>query len=361
MNELPEFLRFTRKRKAADSDSSTFLPGATTATTGAPPRKMPVVAFDPATEPAIPDPVAPRTTPTHAGPEVTAIERRRMGFAPLPRNARGETVGRPEYDDTGDRAADLENYRRGLSEQRNPADRDGRVKSALKEAAFRFLNGGGIVGAVTGAIHGAVAPNIGERRQRNREIQRVTDEQAQERAQQDWYTKMQDAQAGTEIKLANAEYLRARPGIEADRNELRVDIAREGFETRKAIAGMQDATKRSEGAANRTIRKSIADQLTGFRKTALYAQIKEKQKDRNLRASEGAKNRASREGIAARAQEGANSRAASAQAGADRRSLSGLRFGLVKLATLADKEKKSLEELVNEIQGLGGEVFDDEQ
>jgi hypothetical protein len=275
MADLPPFLQFKRSRRgdqrAVDPSErgprdsgggQTFLPGAATATNGAPPpapRVNPALGLDPAAaEPPAPAPVGVTEAPAAAAaPAVSPEERRGMGPAPLQRNAKGQAVGKPEYDDTGDRAADLENYRQGLEAQRNPEHKGSRWWTALKEAGLGFITGG-LHGAAVRGIRGVAAPNIEERRDRDREIARVEGEQGRVRTEQGWQAKLAEAQADIEQKKAGAEYTRQRPAIESDRNDLRRDIANEGFETRKAIATMTDTTRRSEGDANRSTRKEIA-------------------------------------------------------------------------------------------------------
>lgn len=377
MADLPSFLNFTRKRRGGiehtgdepvplggrdNSDGPKFLPGATTPTNAAPPptpRVNPALDLDPsaAVVPEAPEAVA---LPMAVGPEVTGEQRRKMGLAPLPVNANGETVGKPQYDDTGNRGADLENYRRGLADQRNPEDRDGRWWTALKEAGRGLLEGG-LMGAAARGLRGAVAPNVNERRQRDREIQRVEGEQAKDFQQQTWQQKLAEAQADIELKNANAEYTRQRPAIEADRNDVRTDIAREGFETRRAIAGMQDATKRSEGDKNRAVKLTAAEMLDKFKRTKLYEDIKRYAADRKSREGIAANAQAGADRRTAAAQAGADRRTAATQAGADRRTLTGMKFKLMNLAIQAEKENKTLEEVINEVQTHGGEVLPDEK
>ena len=116
-----------------------------------------------------------------AGPVVTGAERRALGPLPVMRDDKGESITRPEYDDTGDERTDLTNYERSLQMFRNPKDRDGRGWSTLKRAALGFAQGvgqtgslaGGLGGAITGGVYGAVRPNWNERVERDAEQARV--------------------------------------------------------------------------------------------------------------------------------------------------------------------------------------------
>ena len=229
-NNLPEFLQFTRKPRRTmeartgedlgvagdvsnDSDGGAVLTD--------PKRIAPAVpAFDPALAEA---PAPPASVEPTAKLEVSGAERRTLGPAPLPHNAKGEAVGSPEYDDTGAPAVDLENYRRGLEGQRNPEDRDGRVKSGVKTAARMFLDtlthggsvGAGIRNAVVGGAYGAAVPNANERAGRDREIRRVEREQSRVQANQKAGLEAEGERASTRQKNAQASYYEQRPDIEA--------------------------------------------------------------------------------------------------------------------------------------------------
>jgi hypothetical protein len=261
---LPQFLMFDRRKRGTTKRPT---PGEAPGDTPPAPAPQPAVkAAPPVIDPAAavvepPPPAAVGVTeagvPVPAAPEVTGAQRRAMGPAPLQRNAKGETVGRPQYDDTGDRSADLANYDRQLESERNPKDRDGRWWTTLKEAGRGFLEGG-LMGAAARGLRGAFSPNVNERRDRDRERARVAGEMGKERERQGWQAKLHETQADIDLKNANAEYARKRPEIETERNDLRETIARDGNETRKAIAGMNDATRRSEGDANRSTRKEIS-------------------------------------------------------------------------------------------------------
>lgn len=114
-------------------------------------------------------------------PIVTPAERRGLRPLPVMRNAEGESITRPQYDDTGSEREDLANYGRALQMYRNPADKDGRRWSALKRAALGFVQGvaqtgslaGGLGGAITGGVYGAARPNWNERAERDAEQARV--------------------------------------------------------------------------------------------------------------------------------------------------------------------------------------------
>lgn len=115
---------------------------------------------------------------------------------------------------TGDERGDLGRYENDLEGWRNPADRNGRVKSGLKGAALGFVRGlatgglaGGVGGAATGLAYGVAVPNWDERAARDAEIARVggrinlLDQRAKE-----------EAQTG-EIQ-AQTDWMKARPAIE---------------------------------------------------------------------------------------------------------------------------------------------------
>lgn len=90
-------------------------------------------------------------------------------------------------------------------------DRDGRLKSALKTAGRRFLQGGGIVGAVAGAVEGAVDPATNEREAQQRQ-------RAQDRA-------LAGELLGSEKEHAALELAQQKPGLERDKvqNKRRYD------------------------------------------------------------------------------------------------------------------------------------------
>lgn len=149
------------------------------------------------------------TVPLGSGPVVTPAERRELEALPVMRNAQGESVNRPEYDDTGDERADLAKYQRSLQGFRNPADRDGRGWSSLKRAALGFAQGftqtgllaGGLGGAITGVVYGAARPNWNERAGRDAEMQRV----GQRRSHLFAEDKQQRESAKAAADLRNAE------------------------------------------------------------------------------------------------------------------------------------------------------------
>lgn len=215
---LPSFLQFNRRRRAAPSGTAVE-PEKTVANPAAVPAPVlprPAVVDASAVE-AAPAEASAYTAPgTEAGPTVSGAERRTLGPAPLPTNARSETVGRPVYDDTGDRLTDLANYDRALGEQRNPKDLDG-WWGTLKEAGKGFLQGGLFGAAARGLRDIGSHHNLGERAERDRERARVAGEVQAEQGRQGWAAKLADAQADIDLKNANAEYSRKRPDIEADK------------------------------------------------------------------------------------------------------------------------------------------------
>lgn len=287
---IPPFLQINRRprrtmeRRVGDEFESPYAAAESAPT---PKRLAPAVAV-PETPEAVPPPeAAPVVAPEAV--EVSPAERRRLGPAPLQRNARGETVGRPEYDDTGDRLADLTNYDRQLESERNPKDRDGRWWTTLKETVAGFAEGG-LMGAARRGLRGLAAPNVNERRDRDRERARVHGEMGVEQKNRDWHAKLAETQADIELKKANTEYTRKRPELEAERNDVRADIAREGNETRKAIAGMNDSTRRSEGEANRGLKRELGLASIGQRREASANNLKYREKkdtaDRAQRAAQ---------------------------------------------------------------------------
>jgi hypothetical protein len=318
-------------------------------------------------------------------------------------NAKGETVTRPQFDNTGDREADLENYRQQLGDQRNPKNTNSRWWEALKETGRGFLQGG-VFGAAARGIRAAAVPNVDERAARDREIGRVEGEQGKERERRGWQAKLADAQEQSDLRRAQTEKVKVETAEIPKQNEatragkaqtrilsqLRVagryrrgenplldkqiedvgmsvsDFEKGGkFQwheaggqvyTMDAATGKVDYATSGGAAVQDRSKMPNAEGLTpaqakldAFRKTALYEQIKQREKERT-----------SREGIAAAGRASADERAAAGRASADKRALVGRRFGLMKLSVQAEKEGKTLEELVNEVQGLGGEVFEDE-
>ena len=171
-----------------------------------------------------------------SGPVVQPAERRDLGPAPPARNAKGETISHPEYDDTGDERTDLSNYERSLQMLRNPKDRDGRGWSALKRAALGALQGfaqtgslaGGLGGAISGGVYGAVRPNWNERAERDAEMQRV----GQRRSQLFAEDKQQQESTKAAADLRNTE---------ADtRNKLLLPVMRSEEERRAADEAERD-------------------------------------------------------------------------------------------------------------------------
>lgn len=115
-------------------------------------------------------------------------------LAPIPPEALSaqRRYTKPTFQSTGDQTADLAGYDQRLSEWRDPADRNGRLKSfglgALR-GALRGLAAGGaggaIGGALAGGIHGGVAPNADEREWRDAERGRVRGALAERTALED--------------------------------------------------------------------------------------------------------------------------------------------------------------------------------
>lgn len=108
------------------------------------------------------------------------------------------------------------------------------------------------------------------------------------------------------------------------------------------------------------VTSSAQKMLDDFRRTKHYADIKQKELDRKSREAEGAKNRSSREGIAAANRSAANDRAAAAQKGANERASAARRISLSNLALQAEKENRTLEDIVREAEKYGYEPFDDQ-
>jgi hypothetical protein len=252
---LPSFLQFKRKRQGdgpnRTGDGPNNTPEGATLNDDAPaaPKRIaPPLNVDPAAaEAPQPDPVTPAVgAVTPAGPVVTPEERRTLGALPLQHNAKGQTVGRPEYDDTGDRSTDLETYRQGLEAQRNPEHKGSRWWTALKEAGLGFITGG-LPGAVVRGIHGAAAPNVEERRDRDREIARVEGEQGRVRAGQGWQAKLREAQEESALRTAQTEKVKVETAEIPKQNE----AARDAKSQTRLLQQLRTAGryKRGENAA----------------------------------------------------------------------------------------------------------------
>jgi hypothetical protein len=420
---LPSFLMFNRRKRGSTdvraNEPEDVMPGdgpnntPDAAARSTPPAvKRMAPALDPVDVDGAPPaaPVGAADVPEPAAPVVTGEQRRRMGPAPHMVDPRGRTVTTPTYDDTGDHAADLENYRRSLADQRNPKDRDGRLKTGVKEAARGFLEnfvrGGlyqGVRGAAVRGIYGAAVPNVDERRARDREIGRVEEEQGRVRAEQGWAAKLREA----EEESAQRRAVTKKTEVETELLPEKAEAAETGRTQTRLLAQLRLAGryKRGESAAfdrklddaglmvmdfekggkiqwkeaggqvylldDKTGRVTYATaegqrvedaskkpnaegltpsqaKLAEFRKTALYEQIRQREADR------AAANARHESGIAA-----ADARAAAGRAATDKRAAAQRRISQAALALQAVKEGRTVEELVREAESLGYETYDD--
>jgi hypothetical protein len=133
-------------------------------------------------------------------PEVSALRRR---------------YTRPEMPDTGNPRTDLQSYAADLEGWRNPADRNGRLKSfglATLRGLARGLAtgnlGAGIGSAIAEGVHGLAAPNLDEREQRDEELARTYGRLGHINAVADADLKRRTAQATLEHTQAETDALR---------------------------------------------------------------------------------------------------------------------------------------------------------
>ncbi|MFL6209246.1 MAG: hypothetical protein ACJ74W_10380 [Pyrinomonadaceae bacterium] len=130
----------------------------------------------------------------------------------------------PPYINTGDPAGDRQRYLQSLRDFRNPPDENGRVRSGLQEAARMFVENftrGGLPAAIRGSavglVHGLAAPNLDERRTRNEEMGRVQQDDAYDLARQGEQAKLDLSKSQAAENNAQADWLKARPDIEAQK------------------------------------------------------------------------------------------------------------------------------------------------
>ena len=407
---LPDFLNFTRKRRAPMDeripDGSSVVEagmGVESDATAQDQPNSPEVDFQPSAPPSR-NPWMDVFNPATKSSEVDATATPPV-VAPTVPNAivPAGLPGTVENPTEGTRLQQIEAERNTLAAQRNPDDKDGRWWTALKEAGLGFV-GGGLMGALTGGLRGAIAPNVNERRARDGEVKRLDREAARERQSTTWQQQLKLQESQINENNAQAQERRARPHMEADKTAARakdqkaralVSIFRNlpefdpnDAENADLVAQLKDAglpvvaKKRGQqlkfiqdpktgawdviagdkatgtatssnvttAGGGQLVTASAQKMVDDFRRTKMYSDIRERTKDR-----------ASREGIAAANRNAANGRAAAGIASAEKRALAGRRFNLGRLAIQAEKEGKSLESLVKEIQSLDGEVYDENE